>query len=140
MRLSVTAPAFVEPGSLHELVVDIAAPRRARWVDLTISADPDLLELVAATPSDWSNHGSGTPAFEARLGEADNRIVIRAEAGGERSGNETAGVVVVRFEGVAPGSATITISGIAVSDLAGNAIAVASPSSEVQVEVMSGPI
>jgi hypothetical protein len=140
VRLSVSAPAFVEPGLPHELIVRISAPRRARWVTFTISADPDLLELVVATRGEWAARGDPTPAFEARISAEDNRIVIRAEAGDQSSANESASIAIVQFEGMAPGSATVTVSEIAASDLAGARIPVAAHSAKAEILVMSGPI
>lgn len=140
VQLIVSAPAFVEKGSPHDLVVGILAPRGARWVDLTVSVDADLLELRGAVRDESSDRGGATPAFEARISAEETRIAIRAEVGDELSGNEAAGVAIVRFEGVAPGSATVTVSDIIFRDLAGAMIPVASPAATAEVVVMSGPI
>jgi hypothetical protein len=138
LRLSVSAPAFVDPGSPQELVVGIPAPGGARWVELTISADPGVLELRAATRGEWDSGVSPAADFDARIDPVENRIALRVDTGGELSGNEAPGVVIVRFEGVAPGSGTVTVSGVAVGDSASAATPIASASA--RVVVMSGPI
>jgi len=136
--VQLTAPAFVDQRSPHELVVGFRLPRGARQIEFTVSADPDLVELRDAIPGEW---GVGSrESFDARVDEAENRIAVRIESERGVQREDSISLAIVRFEGVAAGSATITASAIIVRDAAGVPMPAGPASATTQLVVMSGPI
>jgi len=69
-----------------------------------------------------------------------NRIAIKVGRGDGWRQGETFELAVVRIDGVAPGSAAITVSDIGARDAAGSAIDIAPTIETAQLLVLSGPI
>lgn len=137
-RLSLSAPAFIDRGSVHELAIGIRMPRGAQRVEFTLSANPELIELGVALRGRGSPRGE--TGFEVSVDEVANRIAIDVERADGWPQDETVNLAVVRFEGAGPGSATITASEIIARDAAGDAVYVSPTPETAQLVVMSGPI
>jgi hypothetical protein len=138
LRLVVSAPSFVDQGPTHELVVGLRVPRGARRIEFTLSADPERVELGDASRGKGSPRGEA--AFEAYVDERANRITIQIEREDGWSHDDPVDMAIVRFEGVAAGDATFTVSEIAVRDASGATIPVAPAPATAQHVVKSGPI
>jgi hypothetical protein len=136
-RLIVNAPPFIDQSSTQDVVVAVRMPSGARSVEFTVSADPDLIQLRDASRGAGSPRGEAS--FEAYVDEVANRIAIKVQRGGGWLQGESVDLAVVRIDGMAPGSATITVSEIGAKDAAGAAIEIA-PKASAQLLVMSGPI
>jgi len=137
-RLTVSAPSFIDQGSLHDVVVAVHVPGGARYFEFTLSADPELVELWDASRGGGSPRGEA--AFEAFVDGVANRIAVKIEREDGWPQDETVNLAVVRIEGVATGNASITVSEVGAWDAAGGAIYIAPASETTQLTVMSGPI
>ena len=119
-------------------MVGVRLPRGARRIEFTLSAYPELVELRDASRGEGSPRGEA--AFETSVDEVANRIAVEIEREDGWTHNDTVDLAVVRFEGVAGGSATITVSEITVRDATGAVMSIAPRSATAQRVVMSGPI
>jgi hypothetical protein len=125
---------------MHELVVAIDAPSGIGRVAFTVSVDPGFLQIRSAGEGDWGNDAGVTSSFTAEIGSAEDQVVIQSELAGGTHGKRSGSIAVVQFEAVAPGTVTITVSGVSMSDPAGRAIPFAEAPLTATAEILSGPI
>ena len=138
VRIEVSTGEIVGLGQPYELVVRMDPPRRATRLSFTVSADPGMLRVRSVRGGDSSNVDAS--GFIIEDGPASGQTTIRMDLSNAMLGNGGGSMAVVQFEALAPGTVTIVISDIAISDAAGTTIPSAASSLTVQAEVLSGPL
>jgi hypothetical protein len=100
--------------------------------------DPQMLRALSVRGGDSSSvNASG---FILEDGPGTGQTTIRMDLSNAMLENGGGRIAVVQFEALAPGTVTIVISDLAISDAAGTTIPYAASSLTVQAEVLSGPL
>lgn len=141
------APAHIELstfevvglGQPYELVVRMDPPRSIGRLAFTVSVDPQMLRIRTVRGGD-GNTVDASSSFTFGDGPATHRTTIEIDLSNAMPENGEGSIAVVQFETLEPGTATMIISDLAISDLAGNPIPYAASSLAAQAEVLSGPI
>ena len=126
-------------GQPCELVIRINPPRNIGRLVFTVSVDPHVLGLRGVNRGDGSSVEASFLVITPDV-PATGQTTIQMDLSNAIPENWDGSIAIVQFEALAAGTATMTISDLAMSDLAGIMIPYAAPSLAAQAEVLSGPI
>jgi len=137
-RIELSTAEIVGFGQPFELVVSMDPPRSIARLAFTVSVDPQMLRVRSVRGGDSSSVDAS--GFITEDGPATGQTTIRMDLSNAMLENGGGSIAVVQFEALEPGTVTITISDLAISDLAGTTIPYAASSLTAQAEMLSGPI
>jgi general secretion pathway protein D len=103
-------------GGPYTVPISINNASRISTITLTISYNPALLRVRTATEGTFMRQGGMTAGFTPKLDPAAGRVDLVITRAGDQTGASGSGVLAgLLFEALAPGSATITVSAVAMA-------------------------
>lgn len=112
MILTPPGTSFRVGGGPYTVPISITNASRLSTVTLTVTFDPALLRVRAVNEGSFMRSGGTSATFTQQVGpgRVDLTIVRSSDATGATG---TGLLAAVLFEAVAPGSATVSVSGVA---------------------------
>ncbi len=139
--LTLTAPPSLQVGEQAELVVGLGAHSGVDDIAFTVRFDPNILQVRAGTPGEWSAGDDDPDArFAAEIPEAADHVKIRGAATGGRAGAAGGTVAVVQFQAVAPGTTKVTVTDMTARDRSGSSMPMLLSMSTVHVTAEAAPL
>jgi general secretion pathway protein D len=115
-QIIITTPgtAFQVAGGPYTVPLSINNAQRVSQVTLTVTYNPGILRVRNAQDGTFMRQGGVTVSFTPRIDAAAGRVDIAIMRSGDQIGASGAGLLTaLLFDAVAPGSATIQVSGMA---------------------------
>ena len=126
-QIIVTPPGteFRAKGGPYTVPISINNASRISTLTLTITYNPAILSVRTTTDGTFMRQGGVTAGFTPKIDKANGRVDIAIIRAGDQTGASGSGLIAaLLFDAIAPGTATINISGVAMGP-AGQPIAIA---------------
>jgi hypothetical protein len=119
-RITLTPPTPGPDGSLtagagpFTMPITIANAPQIVSITLSLTYDPAIIKVQTATPGSFMNQGGVSPTFVPRVDAAGGRVDLVWSRPATQPGAANAGLLgAIAFTTAAPGTANVTISGVA---------------------------
>jgi hypothetical protein len=113
-QVTIAAPgtAFRVGGGPYSVPISISGATRLTTITLTITFNPALLRVRTVQEGSFMRTGGGSVSFNQQPGPG--RVDITISRGADATGASGTGLLAnLLFDAIAPGSATLTVSGAA---------------------------
>jgi predicted secreted protein len=121
-------------GTSYTVPLSVTNAARLSMLTLTVTYNPNVLRVRSVQEGTFMNQGGVKPGFSQRVDPAGGRVDIAISRTGDRTGASGTGLVAALvIDAVAPGAATIQVSGVATAP-DGSAVPLVFSSSTVTVK------
>lgn len=112
--ISPPSTTFRVGGGPYTVPLSISGATRIVTITLTVTFDPAILKVRTVSEGSFMRTGGATASFTQQVSGSGGRIDVTISRGGDGIGASGTGLLaVLLFDAVAPGAATITMSGTA---------------------------
>jgi general secretion pathway protein D len=115
-QVTVATPSqeFRVGGGPYTVPISISGVSRASVISLTLTFNPGTVRVRTVQEGTFMRQGGVTPQFSQRVDPATGRVDISIARSGDATGASGSGLLAaIIFDGIAPGSAPFSISGVA---------------------------
>lgn len=137
--ITLAAPQRLQVGEQTELVVGVGGNAEVDDIRLTLRFDPNVLQVRAGAPGEWSTGDGHGDRFAAEIPEAADQVQIRSTVASRQLGAAGGTVALVQFQAVAQGTTTVTLADIAIHDRVGRPMPSRLSASSLHVTVEAAP-
>jgi general secretion pathway protein D len=105
---------FRVQGGPYSVPISINNASRISTMTLTVTYNPAILKVRTATEGTFMRQGGITSSFAPKIDSVNGRVDLVLSRAGDQTGASGSGLIAALvFDAVAPGTSTITISGVA---------------------------